>query len=68
MTRKDYIALANAINKARARIVTDNAGKVEAMLFGSRLTTWEIANVLQEDNPAFDRQKFLDVCNKVTWE
>lgn len=54
MTRKDYVALARAIHGAQP----EPAASIE-------LKQWErvwyrIADVLEADNPRFDRQRFID--------
>ena len=53
MTRKDYILLAKAIRKAQAE-VTDMHDV--AVIYQ---TTKHIADALVEDNPRFDRDRFL---------
>lgn len=50
MTRKDYIIIAEAINKAE----TEAESKTSV--------AYVLADALQKDNPLFDRQKFIKAC------
>ena len=64
MTHKDYILI--------ARIIHDNAHRQNEAMYGlvepseRRLTRYliarDFADVLQAENPRFDRQKFLTAC------
>jgi len=56
MTRKDYVALAEAI--AGAFPITENSTPIIAW----RLTMEAIADVLAADNPRFDRERFVKAC------
>lgn len=65
MTRKDYLALTNAIDYARADIIQgtrhdykERALRIQGTLDAARA----IASVLADDNPRFDRRKFLEAC------
>lgn len=52
MTRKDYIKIAEILSEARGR---RDLGRMESLL----LVTSRLANMLEEDNSNFNRQKFL---------
>ncbi len=56
MTRKDYVAIAAAISKARGFCETDNQRR------GVERSALCIAEVMQSDNSAFDRARFLKAC------
>lgn len=56
ITRKDYVLLASAIERAH----TESLGS--DMKEGSSLTAERIADALQADNPRFDRARFLNAC------
>lgn len=57
MTRKDYILLADALR--RARIETLRTGHDAE---GIRIAAIEIAYELKDDNPAFDKERFMKAC------
>ena len=62
MTRKDYIAIAGAIYKAR-RVVRGKGGKEAIAIIEARSEVAErIAEVMAADNPRFDVAKFLTAC------
>ena len=52
MTRKDYIAIAKALSEVDPS--TDDG------FFAIRHAAENIADVFEQDNPNFDREKFLD--------
>jgi hypothetical protein len=56
MTRKDYILIAAALKMARS--AKESAGYAQAC----DLTADILSNTLANDNPRFDRQRFLDTC------
>lgn len=59
MTRKDYIALANALNGAwAAALETDN---LDAIL-GVKESIGRISEALASDNPRFDPWRFKAAC------
>jgi len=60
MTRKDYILLADAIKAAVE--ATDYPERL-----GAQLAANEIAHRLQQDNPRFDRARFLKAAG-LSWE
>ena len=64
MTRKDYKALAKAIANAKAREIDLGATGRDLAIVGFALESVvrEIATVLAEDNPRFDRDKFITAC------
>ena len=59
MTRKHYKAIAAAIRDSWTR---DGAGDPLPQLHGVRLINL-LANYLGQDNPRFDRERFVDACN-----
>ena len=58
MTKKDYIAIAGAINEAYRVAESDDERR------GIVYTTDEIAAVLYRDNNRFDRERFTTACYK----
>ena len=70
MTRKDYILLADVIAQVRREIAQEQSDNMsdrgKAILSGERLATYTIAHRLAEqlrqDNPSFDRKRFIDAC------
>lgn len=58
MTRKDYILLAGALKSARVSNETDNPHRA-LYLNGIDNATANIADVLQGDNPEFNRALFV---------
>lgn len=62
MTRKDYIAIADAI-KATRSLVRGTGGRESIAIILVRATIAErIAEVMAEENPRFDATKFLEAC------
>lgn len=66
MTRKDYVALAGAVAMA-AKIWRDPMGRdpshdEQVALSVLKLIAHNIANTLAQDNPRFDRARFLKAC------
>ena len=61
MTRKDYIALAKAINA-----VINYQPRTTADLALTADLVYAIGWVLQKDNPNFDKQRFTDACMGVS--
>ena len=57
MTRRDYLAMAAAINEDRARFDEDGACR-----FGVESAAKALAEVLAANNPRFDRERFLAAC------
>ena len=58
MSRKDYVAIARAIAAERRHIVDPvHRDAIDHMIHA-------IANVLQNDNPRFNRTRFLDACKE----
>lgn len=61
MTRKDYVALAKALNESYPAIVT--AGDIDTFKNGTRegfsFAVQAIVPVLVRDNPRFDTDRFL---------
>ncbi len=63
MTKKDYELLANTLNYCKPSQIAKPKG------YASRLEAWqgivvEITDRLAQDNPKFDRSKFLQWCNR----
>jgi len=57
MTRKDYVAIAAAINHAAQRAEAET-GTVR----GADIAAEEIASVMANDNARFNRARFLKAC------
>ena len=66
MTRKDYILIAKAMNRARpqsaAKDDKDRSEKEEAEVLQWVWDCLELADALQEENPRFDRDRFIAAC------
>lgn len=70
MTRKDYVLIADTIAGLVRDIAIEQSGnlseKGKAILSGERLATQSIAHrladQLRQDNPRFDRKRFIDAC------
>lgn len=60
MTKKDYITLAEALNRALA-VSRDESVDVKS---GVRLAATLIASALQAENPRFDRGRFMKAVNQ----
>lgn len=52
MTRKDYVLIAEALQAAAYALNPPERA-------GALLAAYEIANRLQQDNPRFDRDRFI---------
>ena len=59
MTRKDYIAIAAAIHRTGMAV---NIGKKKSAEHAVRLAAIDLAATLAQDNPSFDRARFLAAC------
>ena len=57
MTRKDYVLIAEAIKAA-----TEAMPKDYLQRNGAYLAANEISHRLQQDNPRFERKRFLEAC------
>lgn len=57
MTRKDYVILAEVIRK---EAITWNPDGVGASAVSS--LAYALADKLAQDNPRFDRERFLEAC------
>ena len=66
MTRKDYEAIAQALNHARLVGAPTDCANQDQYMRGADDQAYEyfsaIARVLSADNPRFDRAKFLAAC------
>lgn len=60
MTRKDYVAIAAAITHAQAVMEASRCTETAASALGTIAGT--IADVMANDNPRFDRARFLKAC------
>jgi hypothetical protein len=60
MTRKDYVAIAEAMTAARADVSTQKISPKLALEFAED----RIARALADDNPRFDRDRFIAACRK----
>lgn len=56
LTKKDYVAIAKIVNKSYAG---DSSTEFELPALEKRL-----ADYFEQDNPKFNRQRFLDACFK----
>ena len=57
MSRKDYIAIAAVFRHVAAEHTPDSPGRVTVDTLAE-----DVASVLQNDNPRFDRSRFLTAC------
>ena len=57
MSRKDYVAIATAVHD---QLELFDAPDEEPYRLGIEFVTFRIADVLADDNPNFDRERFLD--------
>lgn len=67
MSKKDYIALAEAIQSSRAkmnRVFPSAEDTIHGIL---SQVTQDIADVLARDNSAFDRERFLAAALRGEW-
>ncbi len=62
MTRKDYVALAESISRARGKVAVFRAPSADTVF---SFITEEIALDLASDNPRFDRDRFMAACRVV---
>lgn len=63
MTRKDYIALANAISVARLQATTlQKDREISAVESACMHVAHRMADHFAADNPRFDRARFLQAC------
>jgi hypothetical protein len=66
MTKKDYIAVANIIKDRRplAKTSSTEAGRTGIYVANDVLDglASDFADVFANDNPRFDRQRFMDAC------
>jgi len=59
MTRKDYVAIAAAVLRARNGLCTYQQVDPRAAISE---VSCRIADVMAQDNPRFDRARFLQAC------
>jgi hypothetical protein len=61
LTRKDYVLLARAFNAAMQRInfIVDGDLPHKHRVQGYDFALKEVADMLAEDNPRFDRERFI---------
>lgn len=62
MTKKDYIAIARMISMRVADFTPGDMPITEAYNHGVKLVTKDLAEYMAQDNPDFDRTKFLEAC------
>ena len=68
MTRKDYVAIAEAIAESRSHWVSMDekpVSKADAFRAGIESVRSEIARVLAADNSRFDRDRFYAACDEM---
>lgn len=63
MTRKDYVALAAALNDEVEAAYADSTRSGETAARTLCNVTVRVADVLAADNPRFDRSRFYDAVN-----
>lgn len=68
MTRKDYVAIAEALRVSRVASVKSE--KVPTSWYDGANNQWRvscihIADMLAANNPRFDRQRFYDACGEL---
>jgi len=60
MTKKDYIAIAAALKDAKEKALAATPLALRAHVSsGCEVSALAIANVMQKDNPSFNRELFL---------
>jgi hypothetical protein len=59
MSKKDYVAIAAAVNDKYAPIFAQDNPSDQSAAVGIRVIVRAVADALQRDNPRFDRQRFL---------
>ena len=59
MTRKDYVLIAQVI---KAQIDMSDKFQEELSKVGAQNIAYDLAWKLSEDNPRFDRSRFLEAC------
>lgn len=64
MTKKDYIAIAAALNKARDMMLhTTNAHNDKRVVVNTLdHAVYQLADALASDNPLFDKGRFYTAC------
>ena len=62
MTRKDYIKIARAISNTPDGYAWRLEEQKDAVTIALRGLTYELADILAEDNPRFDRAIFIEAC------
>lgn len=61
MTKKDYVLIASVFNKAM-QYTADEPRAMEAVKATVEVVADELADALEQDNPRFDRERFLTAC------
>jgi hypothetical protein len=64
MTRKHYIAFAEALRTSRPYIANRSTREQRACTQIWQNTRFQIMNVLAADNPHFDRHRFIEATEK----
>ena len=65
MTRKDYILIAETLRELLADIDREPVGMREVLTgerIGVRSVALRLADQLRQDNPRFDRTRFIETC------
>lgn len=57
MTRKDYVLIADILKNNREDFIKGEDGFTVIEIIANQM-----ANALEEDNPRFDRARFLEAC------
>ncbi|MEI8137824.1 MAG: hypothetical protein WCH21_10915 [Bacteroidota bacterium] len=62
MTKKDYVLIASEVNKVISRYKGENDNMAINVVYGAESVAKLLALKLEEENPKFDRVKFLTAC------
>jgi hypothetical protein len=62
MTRKDYILIAAAIRETLLPEPETGIAPPDWQVFATRRVVWRLGEQLRQDNPRFDRTRFMAAC------
>lgn len=62
MTRKDYVLIAEVFKGSASTLLFDTAIETQAAYRQWRFIVKDMGDVLEANNPKFDRNKFLQAC------
>jgi hypothetical protein len=63
MTRKDFVALAGALQRVRPSDYPETSVTLDIARDQWQRDVATVADILEWDNPRFDRERFLRACN-----